>query len=782
MDVTPSQVQRWLDPFEFAKPREVKEADARVSIFAEEKPEYVKTEDIDASLRLLTGAYERLETIEGNLKSMLDLANEASLSRRISDSKREEIYAQLRSLSAGIDILADQTRYDELKILDGSKVELADGSGAPTTLTIGNMATSGLDSLLISRKERAGIGTVFYDEAVLERNSRSTLVGLDISEVNSVRPQAGMDELEDGNYTVKITYAGPDSTIELLDETNNVLGKQENVDLSGTGQELVNLGVGVQLSIEKENQREALGVELFDKYDYRSYGPTELYAKLNYQRVLTHNLDAGHAPAPKRASLSNSTEAVTANGAGNLYFGGVAMAEPQNGRSELAEGRYTVEVRYNGETSNLFLRDANGRLIDAKTRVDLSNSGLHNVRFDSGPNVTLVNNAFTESRGSFSSTLEVRSDASKAPLVAEFASGARGRARSETGELNFHTTGIGNPAPGKQLVEAGDYRIEVSYLGKYSTALLRDARGNMIDVQANIDLSDGKTTEIAFDNGLKLSVKNESFGDERVRFQGTVRVSDDEGAAPQASDPYSIVTDRTVAEDSGGQLAVTGSGVAGVQKGEAALASGKYRVELAYYGASSMAWLRDPENNLLAVQTGIDLTSGDIQKVDFGNGLTVDVQSARYTTTGGRSFAEVEIQTGEREIAAFDFEEYADSIGKALEFVQEQMKLVDDTYFEINQVQGYRQLADPVQSGQVQFAKGAGTIQLLAQNIDSSVNSLLFPQATGASVNIFNAQVFTAINLPEDFQSQVSTQVPALDLLNLQARNGANSLFGAIAR
>ncbi|HKJ89744.1 MAG TPA: hypothetical protein VJ960_01330, partial [Oceanipulchritudo sp.] len=149
--LTTSQIADFNNPLAFARPREERVGQTQIQSVASGSP--IRTDDIEASFRLVTGASERLETLEGNLTTMLELARSARFARG-NELKLQEIYGKLRSLSAGFDQVVEAIRFSGQTVFQGETAFLDLGPGArPLELDVAKLKTYGEDSLNLSEAE-----------------------------------------------------------------------------------------------------------------------------------------------------------------------------------------------------------------------------------------------------------------------------------------------------------------------------------------------------------------------------------------------------------------------------------------------------------------------------------------------------------------------------------------------------------------------------------------------------------------------------------------------------
>lgn len=383
--LTTSQIADFNNPLAFARARE-----ARVGQQAIEAPRgrpEIRTENAEESFRLVTGAEKRLETLQGNLTTMRQLAQEGEGARG-NERKLREIYGKLRSLSAGFDQVVEAIRFKGRPVFTGEPVALDLGPGTrPLDLEVSRLLTYGDDSLGLSTSRPTAEATIRFRTEDRIVNSGYDIIGLDIREASYLASGNEALELEDGDYKVAISYEGANSSVELRSMEGALIERQENVDLSGTGSQWVDFDTGVRLTFEMENFFSS-----FDKFDFEERGPAELRATLSYRRLEAHELRTGDEPAPESASFLYDTPLT-------IQDTSLGVAEPvlspvAPDRQPLESGTYSLNIEYRGENSVIRLNDALGRLKAFRFDVDLSGTGSRTIDLENGLSFTVDNNAF----------------------------------------------------------------------------------------------------------------------------------------------------------------------------------------------------------------------------------------------------------------------------------------------------------------------------------------------------------------------------------------------------
>lgn len=362
----------------------------------------LRSDGIEGSYSILSGVADRLELVRSNLTTMLGYARAGQSAT--SPTKRDEYIGLMRSLSGGIDDIVDNTVWKGNKLLDGRPIDLsltANGNGASERLNLQSFYTSDVDGFDLTSQPASSKGTIYYDYYSVFRNSAAGVVGLDIAGAEGSEVAPARQELENGNYRLEISYAGPDSSITIKNSTGVLINTVKGVDLSGSGEEIVDLEVGISLRIEKEQILKSV-----DKYDYETNGPAKLYAMLAYERTFQHELkQEGFSQFSDQSVNVNYQRDLTDSEGGNLSFGAIKLAGVDSDQISMASGLYNVTVNYNGASSSLEVRGTDGKLAYVNYRVDLSGSEPINIDTGKGLAFTIHNEGYT-GRGKMSATLE----------------------------------------------------------------------------------------------------------------------------------------------------------------------------------------------------------------------------------------------------------------------------------------------------------------------------------------------------------------------------------------
>ncbi len=421
-NISNAQITEFLKPLSFSVLRT--EENDRTGVAKPSNPNVV-TKDLNESLKLLSGASKRLANIKENLKTMLDLAKSAGRAGA-NTREKDEALAKMRSLTAGIDVITEQTAFSGQRVLDGRTLELSTSvnpNGPRRRMDVSSMFTTGVESLGLSLQKEGGHTRVWYDVDSLVNNqqygmltssdvedpqgniTRSEIAGLDITEATPAPVDLEKQELASGDYRLKIS-TGPTSTLELRDMDGVLKGKLENVDLSGDGQEMVDFGLGFRLSFKKEN----IFGSIMDKYDYVHQGPAILYANIAYEQVYMQKLDTGDDP--QTMSIASSAELkstfVKTSATGDLRVLKASPNAVDEDKLELETGTYSVKIAYNGANSKAELYDSYGVVRSSLYGLDLSATGEKEINFGVGLKVKLKNNSFGTDTTTLNATVDYK--------------------------------------------------------------------------------------------------------------------------------------------------------------------------------------------------------------------------------------------------------------------------------------------------------------------------------------------------------------------------------------
>lgn len=399
--LTTSQIDDFNNPLAFARTR-----NARIgqNEFTTSTSRTIRTGDIEESYRLILGAASRLETLEGNLQTMLDLTEQGSRARD-DERKVREFYGKIRSLSAGFDQVVEAIRFNDEAIFADRPIALSMGPGArDINLDPIRLLTYGEDSLNLSESVASADIRIRYTTANQIINNGYDIIGLDLNEASYIAGSNPALELEDGDYRVEIEYAGSDSTVRILTEEGSPVEEKTSVDLSGSGTEWVDFDVGVRLSFEMESLFQS-----FDKYDFETNGPAQLQATMSYERIERHVVRTDEEPPGVQGAefLFDSTLAI---GGGTLKLAEPSVSAVEPDKTALESGSYNLQIQYLGEDSIVRLTDSFGRIKAYEFGVDLSTQGPQSIDLGNGLSFTVDNDNFSESGATYNTVVNYQAE------------------------------------------------------------------------------------------------------------------------------------------------------------------------------------------------------------------------------------------------------------------------------------------------------------------------------------------------------------------------------------
>lgn len=775
-DLTASEIKEFLDPWAFMRPRE--KVESLVTADGKELPLFGESEllttTLSQSVNVLTSAYDRLETILGNLATMKQLSEEAARSR---DSvSRDEAYAKLRSLTAGIDIIVDQSRFNHQRMLDGSGVTLASTMNGKTSEPgLANLLTFGEGSLEISEYTDTSRVTLFFGEGASMLNGNKGRLGIEIMDAQYSEPTDPEEELEDGEYRLKIDYAGENSTVYLTDQALDPIATIENVDLSGDQIREVDFGNGVKITIDATT---IYSPSDYDKWDYENKGPTAYFADVDYRRVSQQTLLVdSNEKLYKDANLIRTSPAATEDG-GELRIQSFDYNASGLREGALEAGNYSVKINYFGEYSTVSVKDERGVNVALKTGVDLSAQGMQSIDMGNGLVINFQNDGAGMVPDEVTATLSITESENTKTRSAQMNVGTSYAAESATGELFIESISAGAKPSAEDTLALGTYSIELRYLGANSMATIRDADGNMVDFVSGLDLSAEGENIIDLGNGIEITVNNDHFieGNDKATATFTLKETSrkDNHEAQDTSASAEVLRSQQLTDDAGGTLEITSAMTSALASDAEALPEDDYTVEILYFGKYSMATLTNSAGERLEYGMPVDLSAVGDNTINFGNGLSVVVNNQNFSETGEKFTASVHYapeRTGES--ASFDFEAYAKQVTDAMTVVEEQMFLVDEVHYQINIE---KKLNDAYKNmvNNSSTSSAANVISMLSTAVDDSV-SIFRPSAANQQA-AFNIQYILATQGTDQARNY-----SAADLVSSGTNFNSNSVFGILA-
>jgi sporulation-control protein spo0M len=387
--LTSSQINDFNNPLAFARERTARVGEVDLTARSSST---LRTNDREASFRLVRGATQRLETMRSNLLSMLKLSRAGERSSN-SPLRTEEIYGKLRSLSAGFDQVVNSVRFDGKPIFNGNRLTLGMDSGSrPLSMDTSKLLTHGENSLNLSTTKQTAEITVFeaVDDVILNQNA--TFTGVSLTGATYIEGSNPALELDNTSYKIKILFTGNNSAIEIRDRFGILVERQDGIDLTGRGREFVDFNVGIRLEIEKKPAVGAL-----DSLDFTFDKAVEVNASILYRRIETHTL---RNTGDQENNIPDGATLLFDARLGNTASGQLSVANPQltpptNITAALESGFYNLSIEYRGKNSFVRLTDALGRVRGFLFDLDLTNERTI-VNFDGGLSVVINNTGLSD--------------------------------------------------------------------------------------------------------------------------------------------------------------------------------------------------------------------------------------------------------------------------------------------------------------------------------------------------------------------------------------------------
>jgi hypothetical protein len=373
MELTATQISNYLLTNSFSTERTTA-SNLKSPVSTKKVP--VATKDIGETLKLLKGSSSALGKVLTNLKEMQELAS--SINKRSGTEAREEVYAKLRSLSSGIDDIVEKTTFNKETLLDGAELDLK-SAGQYSHMLLENL-TSSSDDMALAKSETGTDAKVYYDDFCIWNNAMVRLSGLNISSAKGSEVDPAVGELESGEYSIEVDYAGPKSSVIVKKTDGTEISRQDDVDLSGSGVTTVNFGCGVALTFDKTVIQGAS----VDKYDYEKSGPAVLYANLSYKRVNTFQLAGAKEETDRGVSMDVAGRPATDASGNSFSIASVGLGSVGKSRTEAATGTYRAEVYKVGDYASAVLYDGWGRIVGGLSDVELNKNGTTSLDFGNG--------------------------------------------------------------------------------------------------------------------------------------------------------------------------------------------------------------------------------------------------------------------------------------------------------------------------------------------------------------------------------------------------------------
>ena len=192
-----------------------------------------------------------------------------------------------------------------------------------------------------------------------------------------------------------------------------------------------------------------------------------------------------------------------------------------------------------------------------------------------------------------------------------------------------------------------------------------------------------------------------------------------------------------------------------------------------YYGENSIVRLNDELGRLQGYQFGVDLSQDGIHEINFGNGLSFEVETDQFDTNGATLTTALRYNREAPDLEDFDFREYADRIREALLIVDEQLLVMAEAKTRIEETNQLRNSAS-TSSAPNSAAFNAASANLLLSG--GGGGGLFGAISSGARFGVLSTQLFETTAA---FQSQANQSPQELAQLSIQG--SATSVLSTFA-
>tara|TARA_B110000003_G_scaffold270938_1_gene304221 strand:- start:648 stop:2237 length:1590 start_codon:yes stop_codon:yes gene_type:complete len=333
-------------------------------------------------------------------------------------------------------------------------------------------------------------------------------------------------------------------------------------------------------------------------------------------------------------------------------------------------------------------------------------------------------------------------------------------------------------------LETGSYKVAITYLGENSSVEIRNTEGGLIEKKDQVDLSGSGSEWVDFDVGVRLNFEMESLFQsfDKYDFEAkgaavlsatlnyervdkhVLRTASEEPAVNSAEFVFS--SPLTIGSS---QLKVGNPQIAPLEELTQPLATGNYTVEVEYYGENSIVKLSDELGRLQGYQFGVDLSQDGIHEVNFGNGLSFEVETDQFNTEGASLTTALRYNREAQDLEEFDFSEYADRIREALLIVNEQLLVMGEAKTRIEETNQLRNSANTSNAPSAAAFNAASANLLLS---GGGGGGLFGAISSGARFGVLSTQLFETTVA---FQSQANQSPQELAQLSIQG-NAASVL------
>jgi hypothetical protein len=333
-------------------------------------------------------------------------------------------------------------------------------------------------------------------------------------------------------------------------------------------------------------------------------------------------------------------------------------------------------------------------------------------------------------------------------------------------------------------LETGSYKVAITYLGKNSSVEIRNTEGDLIEKKDQVDLSGSGSEWVDFDVGVRLKFEMESLFQsfDKYDFEAkgaavlsatlnyervdkhVLRTASEEPAVNSAEFVFS--SPLTIGSS---QLKVGNPKIAPLEELTQPLATGNYTIEVEYYGENSIVKLSDELGRLQGYQFGVDLSQDGSHEVNFGNGLSFEIETDQFNTDGASLNTALDYNREAQDLEEFDFNEYADRIREALLIVDEQLLVMGEAKTRIEETNQLRNSANTSNAPSAAAFNAASANLLLS---GGGSGGLFGAISSSARFGVLSTQLFETTAA---FQTQANQSPQELAQLSIQG-NAASVL------
>jgi hypothetical protein len=205
-------------------------------------------------------------------------------------------------------------------------------------------------------------------------------------------------------------------------------------------------------------------------------------------------------------------------------------SEPAVSQNELEDGSYVLEVDYLGANSTVKILDETGNTVSELDNVDLSGSGIETLTFDCGVEIDIDKTAVSgstidkydyENEGAAVlyadleytrvNTYDLTGSQEATERSVDLTYSSDAAKDDDGGKFSISSVGLASLEDNENELEDGTYSFEIYKIGDTVAGIMYDTSGNVVGSVTDITLNDDGTTTMDFENGVEITVDNESY-------------------------------------------------------------------------------------------------------------------------------------------------------------------------------------------------------------------------------------------------------------------------------